>query len=364
MFAFPHRAFNNRLRTGEKKGFFEIWSNYLGAKVRKAPASDFAVTAGKGEEILLEIIDFHVHLPVEGLDPQFTDFYTRFAAAHGREKLEAVRAWGEEYDRQWRRAWGFPDPGPSLPPGEAAARWHAEAEQQGLAGVVFVTGGGNRALAEAIAPFGARCSGFAHHHPQGKNAAALLEEAVVELGLKGYKIFGPLVEMPLAGSSFKPLWQVAEKYNLPVLVHCGILGGGGGIAAGINISPLSLEPVARAFPSVPFVVPHFGCGYLRDLLQLCWACANVYVDTSGNNEWLRWYPLPISLEDLFRRFYETVGPRRIIFGSDASWFPRGFARRYLEDQLRACRRLGLKPEEEALIFGGNARRLLAGVRRA
>ena len=25
--------------------------------------------------------------------------------------------------------------------------------------------------------------------------------------------------------------------------------------------------------------------------------------------------------DLFRRFYETVGAERIIFGSDSSWFP-------------------------------------------
>jgi predicted TIM-barrel fold metal-dependent hydrolase len=227
----------------------------------------------------------------------------------------------------------------------------------------IVTGGGNEALARAIAPYREIFYGFAHHPPEAEGAAALLERAVLEHGLKGYKIFAPLVEKPLGDASFKPLWRVAEQYNLPVLVHFGILGGGGGISSGVNISPLSLEPVAKACPSVPFIVPHFGCGYVRDLLQLCWSCANVHVDTSGNNEWARWYPYPLTLEDLFRRFFETVGPERIIFGSDSSWFPRGFARRYLEDQLRACRRLGLPEAAVEQIFGGNARRLLEGVRR-
>ena len=310
----------------------------------------------------MEIIDFHVHLPVEGLDPQLQDFFRRYREENGREKLEMIVAWSEEYDHRWREAWGFPDPGPALPPGEAAARWREEAARNGLSRFVFVTGGGNRPLAEAINPYKDIFYGFAHHHPETGDAAGLLEQAVVEYGLKGYKIFGPLVERPLADASFKPLWRVAENFNLPVLIHFGILGGGGGIASGVNIDPLSIEPVAKAYPTVPFVVPHFGCGYVRELLQLCWACANVCVDTSGNNEWMRWYPYPLTLENLFQRFYETVGPRRIIFGSDSSWFPRGFARRYLEDQLRACRRLGFPPEAVKQIFGGNARRLLEGVR--
>ncbi len=310
----------------------------------------------------MEVFDFHVHLPVPGFDPQFVEYRQRYAQEHGEDKLDLITGWNEEYDRRWREAWGFPEPGPALPPGEAAARWHEEALENNLSGAVFMTGGGNAVLSEALAPYRDLFHGFAHHPPEAQNAAGELESAVLKHGLKGYKIFAPLVEKPLADPSFRPLWAVAEKYNLPVLVHFGILGGGGGIASGVNISPLSLEPAVKAHPTVPFVVPHFGCGYMRDLLQLCWACANVLVDTSGNNEWARWYPYPLSLEDLFKRFYETIGPQRIIFGSDSSWFPRGFARGYLAEQLRACRRLGLSRDELALIFGGNGRRLLEEVR--
>ena len=309
-----------------------------------------------------KVIDFHAHLPVEGLDRQFTEYYARYSAENGPEKAAAILRWGEEYDRQWREAWGYPDPDPPLPPEEAARRWHEEALTYDLERIVFVTGGGNETLSAALAPYQEKLTGFAHHPPEDEDSALQLEEAVTRCGLKGYKIFAPLVYKPLADPSFRAIWETAESFNLPVLIHFGILGGGGGIASGANISPLSLEPVAKAHPTIPFVVPHFGCGYVRDLLQLSWACANVYVDTSGNNEWTRWHPYPLTLQDLFRRFHETVGPKRIIFGSDSSWFPRGFARRYLDDQLRACLQLGLSAEAIDLIFSGNARRILQEVR--
>ena len=68
-------------------------------------------------------------------------------------------------------------------------------------------------------------------------------------------------------------------------------------------------------------------------------------------------PYPLTLEDLFRKFYETIGPERIVYGSDSSWFPRGYSVRYLQDQLRACRFLNLPHEALQQIFGGNAARL-------
>jgi len=109
---------------------------------------------------------------------------------------------------------------------------------------------------------------------------------------------------------------------------------------------------------VNFVVPHFGIQYVTDLLFLCWACPNVHVDTSGSNQWVRWMPYPLTLADLFHKFYETVGPERILFGSDSSWFPRGFALRYLQDQIQICRLAGFPHDHLQLIFGGNAARLL------
>lgn len=152
--------------------------------------------------------------------------------------------------------------------------------------------------------------------------------------------------------------QVAEETGIPVLIHFGQLDGGGGIGSHPNISPLVLHDVAKAFADVPFVIPHFGCGYPHALLQLAWSCRNVYVDTSGNNEWVRWMPYQLDLAGLFRRFVDTIGPGRILFGSDSAHFPRGLVHTYYDEQVRICLSMGLSEPERRQIFAGNAAQLL------
>ncbi len=142
------------------------------------------------------------------------------------------------------------------------------------------------------------------------------------------------------------------------MIHFGVLGGGGGIVFHPRMSPLTVDPVARAFPELPIVVPHFGAGYWGDLLQLGWTHENVYVDTSGSNQWIRWMPYPLTLESLVQKAYETFGPQRMIFGSDSSYFPRGFAVRYVADLIRAARYNNMPDEDLQHILYDNAWRLL------
>ena len=110
--------------------------------------------------------------------------------------------------------------------------------------------------------------------------------------------------------SLYPVWETCERLGIPVLCHFGMLGAAGGVSYHPNISPAVLEPVARDFPTVDFVIPHFGIQHVTDLLFLCWSCPNVSVDSSGSNQWVRWMPYKLTLDDLFQRFYETVGPER------------------------------------------------------
>lgn len=305
----------------------------------------------------LRIIDFHVHFPVP--ENYLADWEARYAARFGAEKLEQLRRDARGYQEQWWRAYSFPFPEePMAPPEVQAERWAAEVDRYGLDYVVFLTGGGNDQLAEIVRRYPDRFIGFAHHDPFRPDAADELRRAVRELGLRGYKILAPALRGPIDDPALDPVWQACEELGIPVLIHFGVLGGGGGIAFHENINPLRLHDVAKGFPDVPFVIPHFGCGYPRELLQLCWACRNIYVDTSGNNEWIRWMPYELTLKDLFRRFIETIGPDRILFGSDSEWFPRGFVVRYLEEQLRICYEIGLREEDIGKIFAGNAARLL------
>jgi predicted TIM-barrel fold metal-dependent hydrolase len=314
----------------------------------------------------LHVIDFHAHFPIRG-DVTEGGHRTREPAPGTArhppqwvaERDAARRAQLRRYQEQWRLAWDFPEPEREpRSTEEQAARWAAEVERHGLDRVVFVTGRDNDELARAVALHPDKFVGLAHHQITRPDAAAELERAATKLGLRGYKLLAPTIDVPLHDRAFYPVWEVCERLGLPVLIHFGMLGGAGGVSYHPNITPAVLEPVARDFPTVDFVVPHFGIQYVTDLLFLCWSCPNVHVDTSGSNQWVRWMPYKLTLDDLFQRFIETIGPERILFGTDSSWFPRGFALRYLQDQLRICRFMGLSHEQLQAIFGGNARRLL------
>lgn len=303
---------------------------------------------------MVPVLDFHAHFLVrDGPDPMREQYTTRW----GEAKWARVMGWLHEDQRAWRRAWGFPDPEAPGPDEEVARRWAAEVDRHHLVRIVFVTGGDNDRLGRIVARYPDKFVGFAHHDPFRPGAAAELERAVGDLGLRGYKLIAPLLAGRIDDDGLVPVWETAERLGIPVLIHFGPLRYQG-IVAGPNINPLVLQDVARAFPGIPFVIPHFGCGYPRELLHLAWVCGNVHVDTSGSNEWTRWMPYDLTVRALFRKFLDTIGPGRIIFGTDSSWFPRGFVERYLEEQLRACRELGCSEADVRAIFADNAARLL------
>jgi predicted TIM-barrel fold metal-dependent hydrolase len=303
----------------------------------------------------IQILDIHAHFP-HPADDYWGWWGRSYRQRWGEAKYALLRQRQLAAQQEWWRRWSFPVP-EEVTVEEATRRWIGEVDRYGLEGIVFVTGGGNGALAE-VCRQDRRLIGFAHHDPFDPDAAGELSRAVLEQGLRGFKILGPALDRGVDDPELVPLWEACETLGIPVLVHFGPYLGGGGIAAGPNMSPLTLHTVAKAFPTVTFIVPHFGCGYPTDLLHLCWACENVCVDTSGNNEWVRWMVPPLTLEDLFRQFRETVGAGRILFGTDSSHFPRGFVARYVEEQLRACLQVGYTPAEVAQVFAGNARRAL------
>jgi uncharacterized protein len=305
------------------------------------------------------VIDFHLHLPVR--EPYREARWQRLTEDIGERRVAMLKQHARAQHDWWRSAWCFAPPETDeddYTPEQQADRWAAEMERYDLQHVVFVTGGGNDTLGKALANHRDRMFGFAHHDPFMPGTGDELRRCVKEYGFKGFKTLAPALDTPIYDRAAWPLWEACAELDVPALIHFGPLGAGGGTMAGINISPLALHDVAKSFPDVNFVIPHFGCGYVRELLHLCWGVGNVYVDTSSSQQWTRWMPGELTQKDLYHKFLQTVGAERIIFGSDSSWFPLGFVNRYLEDQIRDCRYLGVKEEDMRLIFGGNAARLL------
>jgi predicted TIM-barrel fold metal-dependent hydrolase len=307
----------------------------------------------------LEVVDFHVHLPVPWPRGGRRGLAAR-RAARPPQAEKILADYGLERRRQWRKEWNFPEPEEfaGAKPEVQADRWAGEVDKHGLRAACLVSGGGNDTLAAVVRRHPDRLRGMAHHNLAAPDAGPEMRRAVEELGLVGLKIIAPALDVRFDDPALDAMWGYVERKGAPVLIHFGWLGTGGGTVSHPNINPLTIYEVASRHPGIPFVIAHFGCGYWRETLQLAWSCPNIHVDTSGSNQWIRWVPYTLTLEDLFRRAYETIGPTRIVFGTDSSWFPRGFSQRYLEEQVKVTRYLGMKDEDVALIFGGNACRLL------
>ena len=86
-------------------------------------------------------------------------------------------------------------------------------------------------------------------------------------------------------------------------------------------------------------MPHFGAGFFREALMLADACPNVVLDTSSTNGWVRYHP-GLTLTDVFRTAIAMLGPDRLMFGTDSSFFPRGWQAAIYDTQRAILDELG------------------------
>ena len=128
------------------------------------------------------------------------------------------------------------------------------------------------------------------------------------------------------------------------------------------------RPAAGAGPDclgvsrVPLIIPHFGAGFFRDTLMAAASCPNIVVDTSSSNAWTQYLTPPPSLADVFRQALAVLGPERILFGSDSSFFPRGWQRPVYDAQYAALEAVGLDATDRAAIFADNFDRVFGSGR--
>ena len=63
-------------------------------------------------------------------------------------------------------------------------------------------------------------------------------------------------------------------------------------------------------------------------------CANIHLDTSSSNGWMKYHP-GLTLEAVFRQALAVAGPDRLLFGTDSSFFPRGWQKPVYDAQVAA-----------------------------
>ena len=158
-----------------------------------------------------------------------------------------------------------------------------------------------------------------------------------------------------------PVYEAAKEGGMLVFLHFGItIGGQADLRSG---NPIDIQVPARDFPEVNFVIAHFGAGYFRETLMMQYQADNVYMDSSGSNSWMRYQSHPLDLKTIFRQALTAGGPDKTLFGTDSTFFPRGWRINILETQYEVLKELSEEEDplidEEGIgkIFRGNILRL-------
>lgn len=246
---------------------------------------------------------------------------------------------------------------PAADPEVLAERWVAELDRHGVvsAAIIGSMPGDEESVARAVARYPERLHGQFLVNPMTPDAA-VRAGAAFAAGLRTMCLFPAMHRYSVGDERLKPLWELAAGRN--VFVHCGVLSVGVrkrlGLPSPFDMrysNPIDLHHVALSHPGVRFVVPHFGAGYFREALMLADLCPNVYLDTSSSNNWTRYMEQPLDLETVFRRTLDVAGPRRLLFGTDSSFFPRGWVSGVFTAQTEVLARIGVSRADAAAILG-------------
>ncbi|HZL57829.1 MAG TPA: amidohydrolase family protein [Bryobacteraceae bacterium] len=255
---------------------------------------------------------------------------------------------------------------------DLADRWVAELDRSGVSRAMLIASVPNdtESVGVAVDMYPDRFGAVYMANPLLPSPDIRFETAFTEDGVSGVFLFPAMHRYSLHDNKVWALVQVLAGHPGAVIyVHCGALSlgfrGKLGLPSHFDMrfsNPIDLHALAANFPRVNFVIPHFGAGYFREALMVADLCPNIYFDTSSSNSWMRYQTADLDLAGVFRRALEVVGPKRLLFGSDSSWFPRGWVGNVFDDQVAALRQTAASPETARAILGGNLMRI-SGPRR-
>jgi uncharacterized protein len=290
----------------------------------------------------LAVADAHVHF-----------FSHRFFSTLAGQASMTIEAAGTQL------GWQLPPPEPET----LAASWVHELDRQGVLASVLIASipGDEGSVIAAARAFPERFFAYAMVNPRALTSG--LPAAFTDV--RAACLFPAMHGYSIQDECAKPVFEWAQANRRAVFVHCGVLSVGVrkklGLPSPFDMrysNPVDLHGVALRYPDVPIVVPHFGAGYFREALMLADQCANVYLDTSSSNQWMRYQSGHVTLREVFRHALDVVGPKRLLFGTDSSFFPRGWHHSIFEDQARALYEIGTSEADAKAIFGENLLRIL------
>ncbi len=177
-----------------------------------------------------------------------------------------------------------------------------------------------------------------------------VEQALAKDGFKGLKILLPFRKKVLSDKNLYSAYEVAKKYDVPVLFHTGYPPPGTpGHKMGLSrAQPALLDDMIASFPGLKIILAH--CGYPWTDVGIALACQfpNVHLDISN-----MMYMMPDKLREVLLHAKEVIGLNKILYGSDG----------FCPEMVEACVYLFenneyLSKDETRRIMGLNAQKLL------
>jgi predicted TIM-barrel fold metal-dependent hydrolase len=158
-----------------------------------------------------------------------------------------------------------------------------------------------------------------------------IERCVRVHGARAVKVRPDSQPCPANSDAVRAVFEVARRLDIPVFIHSG---------HSVFAHPLTIGDVVRDYPELPVVMQHMFDLTGKHSLSVARRNPNVYLETSG-----------VYSPYLIREAIETLGPDRVMFGSDTPYLLRPLEMLKIE-----C--LQLPAAIEARVFGENVAALL------
>ncbi len=200
----------------------------------------------------------------------------------------------------------------------------------------------NEIIARIVNEYPEMFIGFAGADPhKGMEAVRELEDAVVNLGLRGINI-GPFFHRLYANDKrYYPLYTKACELGIPATLHTSVNFDPATIMDYGN--PTHLDEVACHFPELTLIASHAGWPWVLPMVAVAWRHDNVVVEISGIK--------PRFIHPELLKFFDNILQDRVVFGTDYPLYE-------FKEGVEGFLDLPLKEETKRKILYDNAARIL------
>ena len=301
---------------------------------------------------LFKIFDSHVHF--------YSNAYFRFLV---RQKTNRVDIGTELKNLATKGRIEIPGEDPIL----LAKRWIEIIDKWKIERVALFSSipGDEDSVVKAVQAFPTRFTGIFTIDPNSNLLMSNAEKRLKQDKLRGILLCPSLYHISVGDPWLDPLYKLCQETKALIFTQFGKITikprDYAGMQSFVNeeySNPKDLIPVAKKYPGIRFIIPHFGGGRLDETLEVGKECPNVYVDSAGSNSWIADHPAKPDLRTVFQKTLAAYGAGRVLFGSASGMFPRGYRYDIVDNQTKLIQEMRIPLGDGKKIFYENMASLI------